>query len=149
MGKIEGSATEVIQVPMERSYELAADIDHIAEWQGGVEQVDVLERDGEGRALVARITNDTKVRTIATTVRFSYDPPRSLSWSQIKGDLKALEGRWTFEPAGDESTRATYHLVGDPGRVLGMLVRGPVEERIRELLIGSRPAELKRRAEGG
>src|SRR4051794_28248938 len=147
MGKIEGSSTEEIQAPIERCYELAADVDHIAEWQGGVQHVEVVERDGEGRVLVANIGNDAKVRTVTTTVRFSYDPPHGLSWTQTKGDLKQLDGRWEFQPAGNGTTRATYHLIGDPGRVLGMLVRGPVVDRLRDLLVKARPGELKRRAE--
>src|SRR4051794_29481888 len=149
MGKIEGSATAEIRAPIERCYELAADVDHIAEWQGGVQHVEVLERDGEGRVLVAKIGNDAKVRTITTTVRFDYDPPHGLHWAQTTGDLKALDGRWSFESAGDGTTRATYELLGDPGRVLGMLVRGPVVDRMRDLLVRSRPGELKRRAESG
>lgn len=149
MGKIEGSASTEIEAPIERCYQHAADVDHIDEWQGGVQQVEVLERDGEGRALVAKISTDAKVRTVATTVRFSYDPPNGLSWKQEKGDLKQLDGSWTFTAAGDGRTTATYSIIGDPGRVLGMLVRGPVEEKIRDLLIGSRPGELKQRAEAG
>ena len=147
MGVINGTATAEIDAPLERCYELAADVDHIAEWQGGVQRVEVVERDGQGRALVARISTDAKVRTVTTTVRFSYDEPRGLSWKQTKGDLKSLDGEWRFEALGDGRTRATYHLVGDPGRVLGLLIRGPVEGRLRELLIGGRADQLKRRAE--
>ena len=150
MGKIEGSATADIDAPIERCYHHAADVDHIHEWQGGVQQVEVVQRDGEGRVLEARISNDAKVRTITTTVRFSYDdPPRRMSWTQVRGELKALDGEWRFEDLGDGRTRATYSLVGDPGRMLGMLIRGPVEGRIRDLLVKARPDELKRRAEAG
>ena len=149
MGKIEGSATAEIDAPMERCYQHAADVDRIAEWQGGVQRVEVVERDDQGRVLEARISNDAKVRTITTTVRFSYDPPHGMSWTQTKGELKSLDGHWEFEDAGDGRTRATYGLVGDPGRVLGMLVRGPVEGRIRDLLVKARPGEFKRRAEAG
>jgi ribosome-associated toxin RatA of RatAB toxin-antitoxin module len=149
MGIIEGTATAEIDAPLERCFDIAADVDHIAEWQGGVQSVEVLDRDAEGRVARARLCNDAKVRVVATTVRFDYDAPHGMSWQQEKGDLKSLTGEWRFEPAGDGRTRATYHLVGDPGRVLGMLVRGPVESRIRDLLVASRPDELKRRAEGG
>jgi ribosome-associated toxin RatA of RatAB toxin-antitoxin module len=147
MGVIEGTATAEIDAPMERCYELAADVDHIAEWQDGVQKVEIVERDDRGRALVAKISTDAKVRTVTTTVRFSYDEPRGMSWKQLKGDLKALDGDWSFEDLGDGRTRASYHLVGDPGRMLGMLIRGPVEGRLRELLVGDRPDQLKRRAE--
>jgi carbon monoxide dehydrogenase subunit G len=149
MGKMEGTATEEIAAPIERCYEIAADVDNIAEWQSGVQQVDVLERDGDGRPLVVEIVNDAKVSTIKTRVRFDYDPPRGLSWRQEKGDLKSLVGSWSFEESGNGTTRATYSMEGDPGRMLGMLVRGPVEGRLREMLVTGRPAELKVRAESG
>jgi hypothetical protein len=149
MATIEGRASAEIAASIERCYEVAADLDHIAEWQGGVTRVDVLERDGQGRALVATLITEARVRTISTTVEFSHaETPRRLSWRQRKGDLKSLDGEWVFEAAGDGTTRATYGLVGDPGRILGMLVRGPVEERLREILIAARPKELKRRLEG-
>ena len=37
----------------------------------------------------------------------------------------------------------------DPGRMLGMLVRGPVEGKLRDMLVNGRPQELKARAESG
>ena len=146
MGTLTGSASAEIDAPLERCYELAADVDHIAEWQKGVVQVDVLERDGEGRALVAEIHNDAKVRTVKTRVRFSYDAPNGLSWVQEKGDLKSLEGSWEFRESGGR-TVATYALALDPGRVLGMLARGPVVDRVRELMVEARPGQLKAHAE--
>lgn len=149
MGVIEGTATAEIDAPIEVCYRHAADVDHIAEWQSGVQKVEVVERDGDGRVLVAKISTDAKVRVVTTTVRFSYDEPKGLSWKQTKGDLKALDGEWIFEDLGGGRTKASYHLVGDPGRVLGLLIRGPVEGRLRELLVGDRPDQLKRRAEQG
>lgn len=146
MATLTGSATATIDAPQSECYEIAADLDHIAAWQDGVVGVEVLERDAEGRALVAEITNDAKVRTVKVRVRFSYDPPNALSWTQVKGDLKSLEGSWTFSEAGGKTT-ATYDLAIDPGRVLGMLVRGPVVDRVRDLMVNARPDQLKRRAE--
>ena len=148
MGKMEGSSTAEISAPMQRCYEIAADVDRISEWQKGVQEVDVLERDGEGRPLLVEITNDAKVTTVKTRVRFDYDPPRGLSWRQEKGDLKSLVGSWSFEDTGAGTTRATYELLGDPGRMLGMLIRGPVEGKLRDMLVNGRPDELKARAEG-
>ena len=84
-----------------------------------------------------------------TQVRFSYDPPQRLSWTQVKGDLKSVEGAWILEDLGDGRTRATYDLDSDPGRVLGMVIRGPVEAAVRAMLVNARPGELKARVEGG
>src|SRR3954471_24298455 len=138
MGTLTGSASADITAPQDRCYEIAADVDHIADWQDGVVGVNVLERDAEGRPLVVEITNDAKVRTVKVRVRFSYDPPNGLSWVQEKGDLKSLEGSWAFTTDGDTTT-ATYALAIDPGRLLGMLVRGPVEGRVRALMVDARP----------
>jgi hypothetical protein len=82
-------------------------------------------------------------------VRFSYAPPTRLTWVQEKGDLKSVEGSWTLEDLGDGRTRATYTLDSDPGRVLGMLLRGPVETTVTGMLVNNRPGELKARVEGG
>lgn len=147
MATLDGTASATIAAPIDRCYELAADVDHIAEWQDGVTEVDVLERDAEDRPLVAEIVNDAKVRSVRVRVRFSYDPPHGLSWTQVKGDLKALDGSWSFTESGTTTT-ATYSLAIDPGRVLGMLVRGPVVDRVRDLMVKARPEQLKRRAEG-
>jgi len=146
MGKMIDSASAEIAAPLARCYELAADVANIAEWQDGVVGVEVLERDGEGRALVAEIATDAKVRTIKSRVRFSYDEPNGLSWKQEKGELKSLEGSWSFAESGGTTT-ATYALEIDPGMMLGMLIRGPVEGRVRELMVTARPEQLKRHAE--
>ena len=148
MAPLTGSESVEINAPIDRCFEIAADVDNIAEWQDGVVGVEVLERDADGRALVAEITNDAKVRTVKVRVRFSYDPPHGLSWRQEKGDLKSLEGSWSFAAEGDRTT-ATYDLAIDPGRVLGMLARGPVIDRVRALMVEARPRELKERAEDG
>ena len=50
---------------------------------------------------------------------------------------------------GGERTRVTYTLDADPGRMLGLLLRGPVEGVLRAILVKARPGELKKRVEGG
>jgi ribosome-associated toxin RatA of RatAB toxin-antitoxin module len=142
-----GSASADISAPMEHCYEIAADVDRIAEWQSAVVGVEVLQRDDQGRVLLAAIINDAKIRTVTVQVRFRYDPPRGLSWTLVKGDVKALEGSWAFREGPDGTVNATYNLELDPGRMLGMLARGPVIDRVREILVSKRPAELKQRAE--
>jgi hypothetical protein len=87
---------------------------------------------------------------VKTTVRFNYDgAPSRLSWSQEKGDLKSVDGSWELEDLGDRRTRATYNVDADLGRILGALVRGPVEGAIRQMLAGARAGELKQRVEKG
>jgi hypothetical protein len=93
--------------------------------------------------------NDIKVRRVKARVRFSYEGPRRLSWTQEQGDMKSVQGAWELEDLGDGRTRATFQLDADPGRLLGMVIRGPVEAATRAIFVNGRPGELKRRAEGG
>src|ERR671911_203277 len=80
--------------------------------------------------------------------RFSYEEPTAIRWVQEKGDTKSLVGSWTFEDLGEGRTRATYALDADPGRMLGLLLRGPAESKVRDFLLGDAAEGLKQRAEG-
>ena len=148
MGTIDGQKTVEIAAPIERCYEIAADIENAPEWQGSLREVDVLERDAEGRPELVETKSDAKVKTVSTRLRFSYDPPNEIRWTQEKGDVKSLVGWWDLEDLGGGRTRATYALEADPGRMLGMLLRGPVEGQVTNFLLGGAAEGLKKQAEG-
>ena len=147
MGTISGERSVEIEAPMERCYEIASDIANAPEWQGSLKDVEVLERDPEKRATLAETESDAKVKTVRATLRFSYEEPTAIRWVQEKGETKSLTGSWTFEDLGEGRTRATYGLQVDPGRLLGMLLRGPMEGQVRDFLLGGAAAGLKQRAE--
>jgi uncharacterized membrane protein len=147
MGVIKGDRSVEIEAPIERCYEIAADIENATEWQGSLRDVEVLERDGERRPLLVETESDAKVKNVKAVLRFSYDPPTGVSWVQEKGDTKALHGSWAFEDLGGGKTRATYALEADPGRMLGLLLRGPAESKVRDFLLGNAAEGLKEKAE--
>ena len=142
-----GDRSVEIDAPIGRCYEIAADIENAPDWQGSLKDVEVLERDGERRPLVVETESDAKVKTVRARLRFSYDPPTGIRWVQEKGDTKSLTGSWSFEDLGGGRTRATYALEADPGRMLGMLLRGPAEAKVRDFLLGDAAEGLKRQAE--
>jgi len=144
---LEASWTVEIAAPRERCYEVAADIEGAPEWQGTLETVEVLERDDDGRAVRVDTTSDASIKKVHSRLRFSYQPPAGITWEQEKGDTKSLTGSWDFEEAGDGRTRATYGLRSDPGRILGLLLRGPVEGKVKELLTKGAAEGLKEKAE--
>src|SRR3954452_5233935 len=131
MAHMGGSASAEIDAPLEEVWAVVEDVLTAPDWQGGLDSMRALERDDEGRPTLVETENDIKVRRIKTQVRFRYEPPTRLSWTQEKGDLKSVEGAWELEDLGDGRTRATYRLDSDPGRMLGMLIRGPVEAATR------------------
>ena len=147
MGNISGERSVEIDAPIERCYEIASDIAKAPEWQGSLKDVEVLERDGERRALLVETESDAKVKTVRALLRFSYEPPTGIRWVQEKGDTKSLTGSWSFEDLGGGRTRATYALEADPGRMLGMLLRGPAEGKVRDFLVGNAADGLKEKAE--
>jgi uncharacterized membrane protein len=147
MGLIEGERTVEIEAPIDRCFDIAADIEGAPEWQGSLREVEVLEEDADGRAELVETESDAKVKTVKARLRFSYFPDERIEWVQEKGDTKSLKGWWNFEDLGGGRTRATYGLAVDPGRMLGMLVRGPVVDQVRSFLLGGAAEGLKQEAE--
>ena len=147
MASITGSSTAEIRAPIDTVWALVEDVETAPEWQGGLKAVRALERDGDGRAIVCEADTDARVRTITSTVRFTYAGPTVLTWTQEKGELKSVDGRWELEDLGGERTRATYKLDVELGRMLGMIIRGPLVDLLRDMLVSARAGELKKAIE--
>jgi carbon monoxide dehydrogenase subunit G len=147
MPDLEGHSTVEIGAPLEHVWAVIEDVEKAPEWQGGVKGLRGLERDDDGRAVLCEVETDAKVRTVKSIVRFQYDGPNTLTWDQEKGDLKSVHGSWKLEDLGGERTRATYAIEVDLGRMLGMVIRGPIVGVLRHMLAGARAGELKQRVE--
>ena len=98
--------------------------------------------------MLVEIETDAKVRTLKSEMRFGYDDPSGISWEQTEGDLKSVRGSWEFEDLGNDRTRATYWMEVDLGRMLGMVIRGPLVGVLRGQLVESMPGKLKTFVEG-
>jgi carbon monoxide dehydrogenase subunit G len=149
MGTIAGTSTVAIEAPIEQVWDVVEDVLSAPDWQGGLKDMEELERDAEGHVTLAESSSDAKVRTLKSTVRFAYDGPTRLEWHQEKGELKSVEGAWELDDLGDGRTRATYRLEVDLGRMLGMVIRGPLVDALRGQLVNARAQELKEHVEGG
>jgi len=147
MGNINGERSVEIDAPIQRVFDIAADIENSPAWQGSLKDVEVLEHDADGRPSLVDTVSDAKVKTVKTKLSFTYNSPTEIRWRQEKGDVKSLVGWWKLEDLGGDRTRATYALEVDPGRMLGMLIRGPVEGQVRDFLLGNAADGLKRTAE--
>jgi uncharacterized membrane protein len=147
MAVLKGDRSVEIDAPIERCFEIAANVEAAPEWQGSLEDVDVIERDADKRAALVETKSDAKVKSVRAVLRFSYDEPTRIEWVQEKGETKSLRGWWEFEDLGAGRTRATYALETDPGRVLGMLLRGPMQGMVMDFMLGGAAEGLKRQAE--
>jgi uncharacterized protein YndB with AHSA1/START domain len=151
MSLLQGTSEGDIEAPIERCWEVVETIDQAPEWQQGMESVEVLERDPEGRASVCAIVVDAKVTKLKLRVTIAYDPPHRLTFTKLgSGSVERLEGSWELSEAGPGRTHARYTLALDPGKV-GLMAR-PLERALRPIVVGQRPSELaaevSRRATG-
>jgi len=146
---ISGSASAEIEAPIDEVFAVAADVEGSPRWQPEIKVAEALERDADGRQVLVHTETDAKVRRLGADLRFSYTEPTGLRWVQEEGDLKSIEGSWSFDDLGEGRTRATYEMTVDLGRMLGMLIRGPLVDVLRKQLVESMPGKLKGFVEGG
>jgi ribosome-associated toxin RatA of RatAB toxin-antitoxin module len=149
MAVLTGSSTAEVEAPIERVWALVEDVERAPRWQGGLKGMHALERDDEGHAILCEAEADARVRTIKSTVRYTYNAPTTLAWRQEKGELKSVDGRWELEDLGGNRTRATYLVEVDLGRVLSLVIRGPLVDLLRGMFVSARAGELKRAIESG
>jgi ribosome-associated toxin RatA of RatAB toxin-antitoxin module len=149
MGTISGSASTEIEAPLDAVYAVAGDVERSPRWQTEIKLAECIDRDADGNQVLVRMETDAKVRRLGSTIRFNYDQPGRITWTQEDGDLKSIDGAWEFEDLGSGRTRVTYSLEVDLGRVLGMVIRGPVVGVLSGQLIDSMPDKLKRFMEDG
>lgn len=148
MTLLSGSSTADIAAPIERCWAVVAALEDAPRWQGGLDRVDVVERDGEGRPLVCDTVNDAKFTKVRCRVRVTYEPPRRLAFTRVQSDdVDALEGAWELEDLGGGRTRATYRLTVDPGPV--PLLARPLVNTLRPLVLGRRAQELAQTVTAG
>jgi ribosome-associated toxin RatA of RatAB toxin-antitoxin module len=119
------------------------DYETFPEWQAAVKEVQVLSRDKEGRGRDVRFQIDAKVREVTYTLRYSYEPLRLITWDYVEGDVKSVDGEYTFEDQGDGTTMATYSLDIDPG----VWLPGRVKRMLTEQVMKRSVEDLKRRVE--
>jgi uncharacterized protein YndB with AHSA1/START domain len=150
MADLEGASWIDIDAPIERCFEIIADVERAPEWQGAMQKAQALAYDARGRPVLVETHIRAIVANVSLWLRFDYFEPTGMRWTRERGDLKSLSGAWQLEDRGGGRTRATYSLEIGLTRTLRLLrkgVRGPAEAKVRELLT-NRPVEgLKREAE--
>jgi hypothetical protein len=149
MGILEASSTVEVEAAVTRCYEIISDLENTPDWQEAMISAEVLEKDSEGRAALVEIKSDAKVRTVTSHIAFEYQPETGMTWEQKKGDMKWLTGSWVLDELESGLTRATYALKADTGRMLGLLLKGPVEDKVKGWLTNDATSGLKKFAESG
>ncbi|MDQ1374482.1 MAG: hypothetical protein QOJ09_1820 [Actinomycetota bacterium] len=140
-------ATEHMEVgaPPDRCWEVLLDFEHYPEWVGDLKQVEVLQRDEDGRGIVVAFRAAAMGRSTSYTLSYDYSQePRVLSWVLERGDLmRKLDGSYLFEPVDGERTQVTYHLEAE----LILPLPGFVKRRAEGRIMAAALRELKSKVE--
>lgn len=115
MGVKRADYQAIIAAPPKRCFDALTDYATIPDWQSSVKRCDVVEASPDGRPRQVRWKLDAKVRTVEYTLAYTYEEPSWIGYSYVEGDLADVEGEYTFEDRGDETTLATFSLRLDPG----------------------------------
>ncbi len=131
---LKGERTWTVEASVEEVYAVIADVERYPDWHPFFASVDVEDRDHQERVAGARCTHPTPVATLTTEITFTYDPGAEVRAQRESGDMKNLDGRFIVD-VKDKLTVVTHKLLVDPGMKLGLLLRGPVEEKVRNSVL--------------
>ena len=133
-----------ISATADQIFKVATDFDSYPEWNASIKKVEVRESDDEGLPTEVWFEVDAKIKTIRYTLEYDYsDAPDSFSWDLKDGDVKQLNGAYTFDEF-DDVTDVTYELAIDPGFRIPNLLKRQAEKQI----MSSALKDLKKRVEG-
>lgn len=141
-----GTSSIDIDATAEELMAIVTDLEAYPDWLPDVKAVEVLERDAEGRPIAATMTVDVTIREVTYTLDYEYDGFERMSWtSRPGGDVKLIDGSYTFEINDAGGTNVVYDLAIDPGfPVPGFLLKRAAKHITSAALDG-----LRARAEEG
>lgn len=118
-------------------------IEDYPRWQPDVREVDVLERDTQGRPSRARFVIDARLLTATYTLDYTYEVD-GVRWTLDSSEqLRKLDGSYRVNGGTDGTTTVRYELTADPAISVPRFMRRKASEHIvRGALDG-----LKRRVE--
>jgi ribosome-associated toxin RatA of RatAB toxin-antitoxin module len=137
--------SEVINAPQDKIVDALLDFDSYTEWQSGMLECTVKERDEEGRGSLVEMYVDAKIKKIRYTTRYFYDLDNGrLGFDLVEGDLKECTGRYQLTPQVDGSTEVSIDITTE----VGFFVPGPMKKLIRDQSLKNSMRDLKKRVGG-
>jgi ribosome-associated toxin RatA of RatAB toxin-antitoxin module len=142
---IRGEKSATIEASPDVVWAVVSDLDGYPDWHPFFATVQVHDRDGDERARTARCTHGTPVGTLTTELEMRYEDGAEAEAKRTGGDFKQMSGLFALEAQGD-LTVVTHRLIVDPGMRLGLLLRGPVEEKVRNSVLNGALTGLQQAA---
>jgi len=119
-----------IEATPQACFDALTDFERLPEWQGAIKDIEVLERDEQGRGAVVEYVVDARFKTVRYKLRQIYDEPRLVASEYLGGDFRDFRGEWRLEALGATRTRAELDLLIDPGRFVPGVVRTAIADAV-------------------
>jgi ribosome-associated toxin RatA of RatAB toxin-antitoxin module len=133
--------SEVIPASPDDIMKALLDFESYPEWQSGMLETTVKERDEEGRGSVIEMYVDAKIKKIRYTTRYFYDLDNGkFGFDLVDGDLKECTGRYTLTPT-DGGTEVSIDITTE----IGFFVPGPMKKLIKDQSMKNSMRDLKKR----
>jgi ribosome-associated toxin RatA of RatAB toxin-antitoxin module len=135
----------LVDASPEQCFAVVADIESYPEWVADLKEVQVLERDQDGRPLVAAFRAAAFGRSTNYTLVYDYSrAPDEFAWVQRAGDItNRLDGYYRFRSAPGGGTEITYQLVVE----LRVPLPGFIKRRAEGNILHSAIRDLRARVE--
>jgi ribosome-associated toxin RatA of RatAB toxin-antitoxin module len=137
--------TAEIDASPEACFATVLDFPAYPAWSSVISSCSVRELAADGTPRVVEFELDMTIKTVRYVLEYRPEPPTTLEWTLVEGDVASVEGRYTFERKG-RKTVATCEQAVD----LGFWVPGPIrrvaEQKALKDSVLEFKAEVERRA---
>lgn len=140
------SQSVTIEAPAAEVSALVIDLEGYPSWSSAIKAVEVIERDGAGRASKANVKIEAGVLRDQATLSYDYSKaPSEVSFSLDDADLMTeMSGSYLMKDNGDDTTTVTYSLHVEVSMPVPEMMRKKAEMSTIELALG----QLKKKIEG-
>lgn len=136
------SDSVTIRATRSQILDVVLDLEAYPQWAEGMRDVQVTERDDQGRPVLARFVVDARVAEIDYVLRYHHDD-EDLTWNLERGEVvRQLDGRYRFDER-DGVTHVEYLLEVD----VGLPVPRFLKKRAAKVILDTGLRGLKERVE--
>ena len=136
---------DTIAATAEELWSVLVDFERYPTWARDLKQVEVVERDAEGRGVLVQFRAAAMGRSTTYVLRYDYtDAPRRLPWVLEQGDImRKLDGEYRLEAAGPD-THVVYELEVELIIPLPGFVKRRAEHKIMHTALDELRAHVER-----
>ena len=105
-------STVIVDAPLADVQATLFEVGAYPEWLSSIKKADVLERDGEGRVLKAKLAIDAGMMKDRVTLDYDWSAaPATLSFTMDEADLLTqMDGTYSLKAIDADTTQVTYEL---------------------------------------